>query len=127
MRLIDNQQKIIREIIEDRIGRLSRQSTIKIQRVIFYSIYKSGFSNHPNVIFYSFLDPFSFYKHAFRSKFFNSIFFLLFHHGKDIIYIRDILQKLRCWPQGHFIEISLVIITCRISHFDQFQGFFIEM
>lgn len=58
MRFIYNHQEIIWEIIKNCIWWLSREPLVKVERVVFYSVDKSGFSDHSNVIFYFFLDPF---------------------------------------------------------------------
>lgn len=79
VRFIDDDEKIIRKIIENGIGWLSRKSAVEVERVILDPVDESCLSDHPDIIFHSFSDPLGFYQHSLLLKFFGSLFFLLIH------------------------------------------------
>lgn len=87
MRLIHDQKEIIGEIVKNRIWWLARKSLIKIERIIFDPVYKSGFSDHSDIIFNSLFDSLSFDRHSELFKFFDTKLFFCVHLNENLFEI----------------------------------------
>jgi len=120
MRFIYDQQKIIWKIIKQSIWRLTRQSTVKVRRVILNSTCKSSFLDHSNIIHYSFVEPICLQFFSLPFEFFDSFLHFSFDLFVDIIYIRHILQKLVRRPNSSFFDSSQILVCKRVFYLYKF-------
>ena len=121
MALINDGQKVAREVVQKRVGRIPRLAAIKVAGIVFDPLAIADLPHHLDIVAGALRDALGFQEAVVRLELFNTLLQVLLDFPDMFLHMRRIRCVMRCREKGCVLQRRQCVAADRLDDGDPFN------